>query len=195
MSSYKKSLIRAQATRRSKSPPVFTNSSSPDYRPANSYAAICKSRPMQSVFKIHNPFSKRTTQLNLKQSPSPVTRNYPKTYSATLPSNEKESVDETRDTLKRALESRLKKFQREINPKGVEIPHNENSSMSDSSLDSILLQMKFDRRNSKSIEKLTDINMSLAKELQAMKQQMEYIRLSQDLSNTLHSKRELQVLL
>jgi len=176
--------------------------SSPDYKqPSKSYAEMYKPRPLKTaatIFKIHNPFSKRTTELNLNQrSSSPITRNYPKTYSATLSSNETEELggDEMKNSFKSVLESRLKKFQREINPKGIEIPHNENSLQSDSSLDSILLQMKFDRRNSKSIEKLTDINISLAKELQAMKQQMEYIRLSQDLSSTLHTKRDLKVIL
>ena len=202
MSCYRKKIKNDSS--RNKSPVFFTTSSSNKTEfnaHTKSYADIHNKQYNESItaeiFKIRNPFSKRTTQLNItpetKNNKSQDHRIHPKTYTASIPSKNIEDTQKYNLKPKEEYEARLKKFQQTINPNRIEIP-NEKHIESDASLDTILYQLKSDRHNTKSIEKLTDININLAKQLQSMKQQMEYIQLSQNLSQT-NYKRKIKVIL
>jgi len=122
----------------------------------SSFTALNKTptNPSQTYAQIH----KTRSTLNNSQ-----TRNQPKVYTASL------SCEDL------------------VPDKGVQAKNEEliegEVSHDDSMLDSILIQMKSDKKNNysnaKAIEMLTEVNMGLLGQVQAMKKQMEWIQLSQ----------------
>lgn len=154
--------------------------------PTNTYAEIHKKShlrmqkaELESAVAIRNPFAKHAASVSLAKSrqASGTTRNHPKVYTASLSSEE--LVPDSDAALEHQCENRLKSGERnyEFVDGNAEVSHD------DSAMDSLLAQIKSDKKynysNAKAIEMLTEVNMNLIGQVQAMKKQMECIQLLQ----------------
>eukprot|EP00826_Nyctotherus_ovalis_P042648 TRINITY_DN4416_c0_g2_i4.p1 TRINITY_DN4416_c0_g2~~TRINITY_DN4416_c0_g2_i4.p1 ORF type:complete len:208 (-),score=12.83 TRINITY_DN4416_c0_g2_i4:438-1061(-) len=152
--------------------------------PTNSYAEIHKKSHLrtqktesENAVTIRNPFAKHTVSVSLAKSRQGsgcgATRNHPKVYTASLSSEE--LVPDNDATFEHQLRSGERNY--EFADGNAEVSHD------DSILDSLLTQIKSDKKysysNAKAIETLTEVNMNLIGQVQAMKKQMECIQLSQ----------------